>query len=156
MISKNHVKGTTPYRWWCWTGERVPASAAFTKSTRSRFSLSSCQNARCLSKISSCKSFKHSICARCGACQRIKRWRYTTELLAKSWKRFSTPRLLVELSPPVCMQVPLPGSHFPICMSWQGNCLWVGDKGGNLHLVDTTDDAFEVTAVFSAPCTATN
>ena len=63
---------------------------------------------------------------------------------------------LVELSPPVCMQVPLPGSHFPICMSWQGNCLWVGDKGGNLHLVDTTDDAFEVTAVFSAPCTATN
>jgi len=41
-------------------------------------------------------------------------------------------------------KVPLPGSHFPICMSWQGNCLWVGDKGGNLHLVDTTDDAFEV------------
>ena len=45
------------------------------------------------------------------------------------------------------VQVALPGSHFPICMSWQGNCLWVGDKGGNLHLVDTTDDAFEVTPV---------
>ena len=29
-------------------------------------------------------------------------------------------------------------------MSGQGNCLWIGDKGGNLHLVDTTDDAFEV------------
>ena len=53
--------------------------------------------------------------------------------------------LLAELS--TFVQVALPGSHFPICMSGQGNCLWVGDKGGNLHLVDTTDDAFEVTPV---------
>ena len=54
-----------------------------------------------------------------------------------------------------CVQVPLPGSHFPICMSGQGNCLWVGDKGGNLHLVDTTNDAFEVKAVLSSLCAAT-
>lgn len=41
-------------------------------------------------------------------------------------------------------KVTIPGQQFPICMSLQGNSLWVGDKGGNLHLLDLTGDSFEV------------
>lgn len=41
-------------------------------------------------------------------------------------------------------KVTIPGSHFPMCMASQGHCLWVGDKGGNLHLIDTREDTFQV------------
>jgi len=41
-------------------------------------------------------------------------------------------------------KVELPGGDFPMAMASQDNCLWVGDKGGRVHLIDTTNDSFEV------------
>jgi len=38
----------------------------------------------------------------------------------------------------------IPGHSFPMSMSWHGNCLYVGDKSGSLHLIDTTNDAFDI------------
>eukprot|EP00092_Neocalanus_flemingeri_P006727 GFUD01007267.1.p1 GENE.GFUD01007267.1~~GFUD01007267.1.p1 ORF type:complete len:429 (-),score=115.95 GFUD01007267.1:225-1511(-) len=41
-------------------------------------------------------------------------------------------------------KVLIPGHSFPMSMSWYGNALHVGDKSGHLHLLDTTNDAFEI------------
>jgi WD40 repeat protein len=47
-------------------------------------------------------------------------------------------------------KVTIPGQHFPICMASEGHCLWVGDKGGALHLLDTTMDSFDVVESLSS------
>jgi len=41
-------------------------------------------------------------------------------------------------------RVTIPGSSFPLCFSLDENSLYVGDKGGSLHLLDPTNDKFDV------------
>jgi len=40
--------------------------------------------------------------------------------------------------------VDIPGESFPMSMALRDNVLYVGDKTGGLHLIDTTEEAFEV------------
>ena len=133
-------------RWWCSTDARGPGSAAFTKFTPNLFLPSSCQNARW---DSHCDWICGCILAILSALAQV--WSLSEDQTLVIYDRAAGKKMKKVLantwilwSPICCVQVPLPGSHFPICMSGQGNCLWIGDKGGNLHLVDTTDDAFEV------------
>jgi len=41
-------------------------------------------------------------------------------------------------------RVTIPGSAFPLCFSLSHNSLYVGDKGGSLHLLDPTNDRFDI------------
>jgi len=41
-------------------------------------------------------------------------------------------------------RVTIPGSSFPLCFSHSESSLYVGDKGGSLHLLDPTGDRFDV------------
>ena len=38
-------------------------------------------------------------------------------------------------------------AQFPLSMSYGRNQLWVGDKTGSLHLLDATEQRFDVVAV---------
>jgi WD40 repeat protein len=46
-------------------------------------------------------------------------------------------------------KVEIPGSSFPMCLSLHGPSLYVGDKGGGLHLLDGTYDRFDVVQYYS-------
>lgn len=46
-------------------------------------------------------------------------------------------------------KVEIPGPHFPMCLSLHGSSLYVGDKGGGLHLLDCTNDRFDVVQQYS-------
>jgi len=47
-------------------------------------------------------------------------------------------------------KVMIPGNSFPMSFSWHGNSLYVGDKSGSLHLVDTTNDTFEIVEQYAS------
>jgi len=41
-------------------------------------------------------------------------------------------------------KVEIPGQSFPMCFSLHSNSLYVGDKGGGLHLIDCGEERFDV------------
>jgi len=46
-------------------------------------------------------------------------------------------------------RLPIPGHSFPLCLSLSDHCLYVGDKGGNLHLLDPSHDRFDIVHEYS-------
>ena len=47
-------------------------------------------------------------------------------------------------------RISIPGHNFPLSLSLQANSLYVGDKGGSLHLIDAGQDRFSLVSSYQA------